>query len=110
MATDDVTMGEVVRRLDTITAQLTQLTTTLAANERHYEQKFVSNDLHSRDIARLSDKIEEVKDDVAEAKADIADQQKRTRQTVIALLSIGVPSLISIILTIITLIGSGVGA
>ncbi|MGN6413778.1 hypothetical protein [Flexivirga sp.] len=110
MATDDVTLPEVVRRLDTISAQLSQITATLAANERHYDEKFVSSAIHARDVERINDKIVETNKDVTEAKGLIADQQKRTRQTVIALLSIGVPSLISIILTIITLIGSGVGA
>lgn len=110
MATDEVTMGEVVRRLDTITGQLAQITTSLAADKRHYEATFVSKELLDSRLNGVDQRITETEKDITTANEALRQQQARGRQTVIALLSIGVPAVISIILTIITLVGSGVGA
>lgn len=109
MASDDVTMGEVVRRLDSIAAQLAQITTSLAEDRRHNTETFVRKDVLESRLDAMGQRFVEVEKDVEDGKKEQARQQDRNRSMAIALIGIAIPALISIIGLVLSVLGKGGG-
>lgn len=105
---DDVTMGEVVRRLDSITAQLATIIAGQAEDRRHNTETFVRKDVMDSKFESIGQRFTEVEKDVEDGKKALANQQDRNRQLVFAIIGVAVPALISIILALVGAQG-GVG-
>ena len=105
--TDEVTMGEVVRRLDGIAVQLAAIIAGQAEDRRHNTDTFVSKENLRVQLENVGNKITEAEKDIVDVKAAQDKQQDRNRGMVIALIGIAVPALISIVGLILTIVGAG---
>lgn len=82
---DDVTTGEIVRRLDDITRRLAEIAASLAEDRRHNTETFVRKDVFENGVQRRVQELEDDRD----------KQQDRNRQLSIALISGAVLLLLS---------------
>ena len=86
---DEVTLGEVVRRLDSITAQLAQIIAGQAQDRQHAAETFVRKDV-------LDPTLNAIRVDVTELQRDRDNQENRNRQLWLAVAG----SAVTIVLTI----------
>jgi len=96
MADHDVTMGEVVRRLDSIAGQLAQITATLANYQRDAAETYVRKDVQKTKDDALTARVDDLEEDRDK-------QQDRNRQLGIAIISGAVLIILSIALQVIGL-------
>ena len=87
---DEVTTGEIVRRLDDITRRLAEIANSLAEDRRHNSETYVRRDVFENGVQRRVQELEDDRD----------KQQDRNRQLSIAIISGAVLLILSLVVNL----------
>lgn len=107
MADDNVTLAVLGQRMDQVLAAVTQLTARLDADQRHYNETFARKDVLASTLEAVGRRITETEKDIEDGKRALAAQQAKNRSVAIALITIAIPALISVVGIILTVLGAG---
>lgn len=107
MADDPVTLALLGQRMDQLLGQFTQLNARLDSERLHNQETFARKDVLEPRFNGISDRIRDAEKDIEEGKKALATQQDRNRGMVIALISVAIPALISVVGLILSVVGAG---
>lgn len=105
MAADEPTAGELMRRMDAVSRQLETLAKQLAEDRRDFASTYVRYDVYEARHLSLDRRVTILETD-AEAREQTADATRR--QFVLMLLSIAIPAVGALLLSMFLFLGRGV--
>lgn len=101
--TDEPTLGEAMRRLDSVTRQLEALAKSMAEDRRDFASTYVRYDVYTARHGHLESRVKDLETD-AELKEKTAAETRR--QFVFLVLSIAIPAIIGLLLGIASITGA----